>query len=80
MNLFTGAYKYFSTFVTLTMGPSLFKDKGAKVVKSINVQEGINIDRVQKSKNKKKILKEGRILQKINKRGGCNLCGKEGKV
>ena len=49
MNLFTGAHKYFSTFVTLTMEPSLFKDEGAKVVKSINVQEGINVDRMQKS-------------------------------
>ena len=51
MNLFTGAHKYFekSTFITHTMGPSLFKDEGAKVEKLIIVQEGINVDMVQKS-------------------------------
>ena len=27
------------------MGPSLFKDKGAKVVKSINVEEGMNFNK-----------------------------------
>ena len=50
-----------STLISLIAKEEGISEKGAKVVKSINVEEGINMDR------------GGGIFQKTNKRGGGNL-------